>query len=173
MGEKKWLSTTPLLSNKSTSEVFLAPFWYVNIESEVGEPTSLTMLELVIKLRMPSATHEAIECFSKVLDTNPVTCGSGISRGPNVVFKVFFSTTLMSPMLKLHILKTKQPCTHKLLHHFRHLKLALHKLINGKLCVLLMYMYFWDMRIWCPNSLWCVLLCWEDKKIVAWLLELL
>ncbi len=36
-----------------------------------------------------------------------------------------------------------------------HLKLALHKLINGKLCVFLMYMYSWDMRIWCPNNLWC------------------
>jgi hypothetical protein len=41
------------------------------------------------------------------------------------------------------------------LHHFTHLKLALHKLISGKLCVFLMYMYSWDMRIWCPNSLWC------------------
>ncbi len=36
-----------------------------------------------------------------------------------------------------------------------HLKLTLHKLISGKLCVFLMYMYFWDTRIWCPNSLWC------------------
>jgi hypothetical protein len=31
----------------------------------------------------------------------------------------------------------------------------LHKLINGKLCVFLMYMYSWDTKIWCPNSLWC------------------
>jgi hypothetical protein len=36
-----------------------------------------------------------------------------------------------------------------------HLKLALHKLINGKLCVFLMYMYSWDTRIWCPSSFWC------------------
>ncbi len=28
-----WLSTTPLLSNKFTSEVFLTPFWYLNVES--------------------------------------------------------------------------------------------------------------------------------------------
>jgi hypothetical protein len=38
---KEWLSTTPLLSNKSTSEVFLTPLWYVNVELEVGEPISL------------------------------------------------------------------------------------------------------------------------------------
>jgi hypothetical protein len=37
----------PLPSNKSTSEVFLAPFLYVNVNLEVGEPTSLTMLYLV------------------------------------------------------------------------------------------------------------------------------
>jgi hypothetical protein len=30
--------------------VLLTPFWYVNVESEVGEPTSLAMLELVTKL---------------------------------------------------------------------------------------------------------------------------
>jgi len=36
-----------------------------------------------------------------------------------------------------------------------HLKLAFHKLISGKLCVFVMYMYSWDTRIWCPNSLWC------------------
>jgi hypothetical protein len=41
------------------------------------------------------------------------------------------------------------------LHHFTHLKLALDKLINAKLCVFLMYRYSWDMKIWCPNSLWC------------------
>jgi hypothetical protein len=48
-----------------------------------------------------------------------------------------------------------QQCIHKLLHHFTYLKLTLHKFISGKLCVFLMYMYFWDMRIWCPSSLWC------------------
>ncbi len=36
-----------------------------------------------------------------------------------------------------------------------HLKLAFHKLISGKLCVFLMYMYSWDMRLWCPSNLWC------------------
>ncbi len=36
-----------------------------------------------------------------------------------------------------------------------YLKLAFYKLIIGKLCVFLMYMYSWDTRIWCPNSLWC------------------
>jgi hypothetical protein len=43
----------------------------------------------------------------------------------------------------------------KLLHHFTHLKLALHKLISGKLCVFLMYMYSSDTRILCFSSLWC------------------
>jgi hypothetical protein len=43
---KEWLSTMPLLNNKSTSEVFLAPFLYVNVESEIGEPTSLAMLDV-------------------------------------------------------------------------------------------------------------------------------
>jgi hypothetical protein len=33
-----------LLNNKSTSEVFLVPFWYVNVESKVGEPITLAML---------------------------------------------------------------------------------------------------------------------------------
>ncbi len=61
---RKWLSITPLLSNKSTSEVFWTPFWYVNVESEVGKPTSLAMLELVTRLGMPFTTREPIECFS-------------------------------------------------------------------------------------------------------------
>jgi hypothetical protein len=39
-----------------------------------------------------------------------------------------------------------------------HLKLALHKLISGKLCVFLMYMYSWDMKIWCLSNLWCSIL---------------
>jgi hypothetical protein len=29
------------------------------------------------------------------------------------------------------------------------------KLISGKLCVFLMFMYSWDTIIWCLNSLWC------------------
>ncbi len=85
---KEWLSTTPLLSNKSTSEVFLAPFWYVNVESKVEEPTSLAMLELMTGLRMLTTTSEPIECFSKVLDGTLVPCGLGIGGGPDVVFKV-------------------------------------------------------------------------------------
>jgi hypothetical protein len=36
-----------------------------------------------------------------------------------------------------------------------HLKLAFYKLISGKLCVFLIYMYSWDTGVWCHNSLWC------------------
>jgi hypothetical protein len=79
--------------------VLLAPFWYVNVKSEVGEPTSLTMLELVTKLQMPSVTREPTECFSKVLDGTPITCGSRIGKGLDVVFRVSFSITIMSLML--------------------------------------------------------------------------
>ncbi len=96
---REWLSTITLLNNKSTSEVLLAPFWYVNVKSEVGEPTSLTMLELVTKLQMPSVTREPTECFSKVLDGTPITCGSRIGKGLDVVFRVSFSITIMSLML--------------------------------------------------------------------------
>jgi len=71
----------------------------VNVESKVGEPTSLAMLELVIRLRTPSTTCEPIKCLSKVLDGTPVACGLGISRGPNVVFKVSFSIAIMSLVL--------------------------------------------------------------------------
>jgi hypothetical protein len=79
--------------------VFLAPFLYVNVESEVGEPISLTMLELVIRLQTPSMTCEPIECFSKVLDGTSVTCGSRFRKGSDVMFKVFFSTAIMSLVL--------------------------------------------------------------------------
>jgi hypothetical protein len=79
--------------------VLLTPFWYVNVESEVGEPTSLAMLELVTRLRMPFTTHEPIKCFSKVLDGTHVACVLGIGRGPRVVFRVPFSTTIMSLVL--------------------------------------------------------------------------
>jgi len=96
---REWLFTTPLLSNKSTSEVFLAPFWYVNVESEVGEPTSLAMLELMTRLWMPSTIGGPIECLSKVLDGTLITCGSEIGRGLNVVFRVSFSTIIMSLVL--------------------------------------------------------------------------
>jgi hypothetical protein len=79
--------------------VFSAPSWYINVESKVGEPTSLTMLELVTRLWMPSPTHEPIERLSKVLDGTLVTRGSGIGRGPNVVFRVSFSIGIMSLVL--------------------------------------------------------------------------
>jgi hypothetical protein len=65
--------------------VFLAPFWNVNVELKVGEPTNLAMLELMIRLWMPFATHEPIKCLSRVLDGTLVTCGWGISKGPDVV----------------------------------------------------------------------------------------
>jgi hypothetical protein len=77
----------------------------VNVKSEIGEPTSLTMLKLVTKLRMPSTTREPIECLSKVLDGTLVTCGSGIGRGPDVVFRVSFSTTIMSLVLSFKFRK--------------------------------------------------------------------
>jgi len=93
---REWLSKTLLLSNKSTSEVFLTPFWYVNVGSEVGKPTSLTMLELVTKLWMPSTTHELIDYRSEVLDGTPIACGLRIGKGLDVVFRVSFSTAIMS-----------------------------------------------------------------------------
>jgi len=68
----------------------------VNVESEVGEPISLTMLELMTRLRTPSTTCEPIECLSKVLDGTLVACGLRISKEPDVVFKVSFSTAIMS-----------------------------------------------------------------------------
>jgi hypothetical protein len=71
----------------------------VNVESEVGEFTSLTFIELVTRLRTPSTTREPIECLSKVLDGIPIACGSGIGRGPHIVFKVSFSTAIMSLVL--------------------------------------------------------------------------
>jgi hypothetical protein len=59
----------------------------VNVELEVRELTSLAMLEQMTRSRMPFITHEPIECLSKVLDGTPIACGSGIGRGPNVVFR--------------------------------------------------------------------------------------
>jgi hypothetical protein len=96
---EEWLSTMPLLSNKSTSDVFLAPFLYVNVKLEVGEPTSLAMLELVTRLRRPSTTGEPIECLSDLLDGTHVACGSEIGEGHDVVFKVSFTTAIMSLVL--------------------------------------------------------------------------
>ncbi len=71
----------------------------MNVESKVGKPTSLTMLELVIRLQTPFTTHEPIECLSKVLDETYVACGLGIGRGLNVVFRVSFNTAIMSLVL--------------------------------------------------------------------------
>ncbi len=71
----------------------------MNVESEVGKPTSLAMLKLMTILRMPSATCEPIECLSKVLDGTFVACGSRIGRGLVVVFKVPFSIAIMSLVL--------------------------------------------------------------------------
>jgi len=96
---RKWLSTTLLLNNKSTNEVFLTPFWYVNIELEVGKPTSLAMLKLMTRLRTQFVTCELIECLSKVLDGTSIACGSGIGRGPDVVFRVYSSIAIMSLVL--------------------------------------------------------------------------
>jgi len=71
----------------------------VNVESDVGGPTNLNMLQLVIRLRTPSTTRELIECLSKVLDGTFVACGSRIGRRPDVVFKVSFNTIIMSLVL--------------------------------------------------------------------------
>jgi len=71
----------------------------VNVELEVRKPISLVMVELVTKLQTPSTTHEPIQCLSKVLDGTPITCGLGIGKGPNVLFRVSFSTITMSPVL--------------------------------------------------------------------------
>ncbi len=68
----------------------------MDVELEIGEPTSLVMLELMTRLRMPFATRDLIECLSKVLDGTFVACGSRIGGGPNVVFRVSFSTAIMS-----------------------------------------------------------------------------
>jgi hypothetical protein len=68
----------------------------VNVESEVGEPINLAMLELVTRLRMPFPTHKPIKCFSKVLDGTFVACGSGIGRRPDVVFRVSSNIVIMS-----------------------------------------------------------------------------
>jgi hypothetical protein len=76
--------------------VFLAPSWYVKVELEVGEPTSLTMLKLMTILRTPSVTREPIERLSKVLDGTHVECGLGIGKRPNVMFRVSFNTAIMS-----------------------------------------------------------------------------
>ncbi len=71
----------------------------MNVKSKVGEPTSLTMLELVTRLQTPSTTCEPIKCLSKVLDGTSIACGSRIGRGPDVVFRVSSSAAVMSLVL--------------------------------------------------------------------------
>jgi hypothetical protein len=68
----------------------------VNVESKAREPTSLTVLELMIRLRTPSPTHELIECLFKVLDGTPIACGLGSGKGLDAMFRVSFSITIMS-----------------------------------------------------------------------------
>ncbi len=68
----------------------------MNVELKVREPISLAMLELMTRLRMSSTTCEPIECISKVLDGTPIACGLRIGRGLDVVFRVSFSTVIMS-----------------------------------------------------------------------------
>ncbi len=53
----------------------------MDVESEVGEPTSLAILELVTGLRTPFATREPIECLSEVLNGTPIACGLRIGIG--------------------------------------------------------------------------------------------
>ncbi len=71
----------------------------MNVESKIGKPISLAMLELVTTLRTPSITRESIECLSKVLDGTPITCGLRIGRGLDVMFRVSFNITIMSLVL--------------------------------------------------------------------------
>jgi hypothetical protein len=71
----------------------------VNVELRVGKPTSLAMLKLVTILQTPFATHELIECLTKVFDGTPIACGSWISKGLDVMFRVSFSTAIMSLVL--------------------------------------------------------------------------
>jgi hypothetical protein len=59
----------------------------------------------MIWVRMPFATCEPIECFSKVLNRTPLTCGLGIGKGPDVVFRVSFSIAIMSLVLSLKFWK--------------------------------------------------------------------
>ncbi len=68
----------------------------MNVKIKVGEPISLAMLRLVTRLRTPFVTCELIECLSKVLDGTLVACGSGIGSGLDVIFRVSFSSAIMS-----------------------------------------------------------------------------
>ncbi len=57
------------------------------------------MLELVTRLRTSFTTREPIEYLSKVLDGTSIACGSGIGKGPDVVFKVSSKIVIMSLVL--------------------------------------------------------------------------
>jgi hypothetical protein len=62
--------------------VFLPPFWYVNVESEVREPTSLTMLEVVTRSRSSSITSVSQPYFEKGEDeTHTPEMGTWKSTG--------------------------------------------------------------------------------------------
>jgi len=152
---REWLSTKPLVSNKSTNDVFLAPFWYVNVKSKVGKPTSLAMLELMTKLRTPSTTCELIECLSKVLDGTPIAHGLGIGRRPDVVFRVFFCTTIMSLVLSFKSWKLNNSVPTSFWATSR--IWSWHSISSSveNCVVFLMYMYSWDTKSWCLSSLWC------------------
>jgi hypothetical protein len=75
----------------------------VNVESEVGKPTNLAKLKLVTRLQIPFVISESIECLSKVLDGTPVACGFGIGKEPDVMFRVSFSTAIMSMVLNFKL----------------------------------------------------------------------
>jgi len=181
---REWLSTMPLLNNKSTSEVFLAPFWYVNVESEVGELISLTMLELVTRLRTPSTTRELIKCLSKVLDGTPIACGSRICRGPDVVFKVSFNTAIMSLVLNFKSWKQNNGvltsfCTTSCIWNRHSISWLVENCVFSWCTCILGTREFdalsaCDVIVSSPfaNKV-LFFVCWEDKKIMAWLLELL
>jgi hypothetical protein len=144
-----------LLNKKSTNEVFLAPFWYMNVESKVGEPISLAMLKLMTKSQTPSIIGELIKCLSKMLDGSPVACGSRIGKGPDVVSRVSFSTAIMSLVLSFKSWKLNNSVftsfwVTSCIWSWHSISWSVEKL-----CVFLMYMYSWDMRIWCLSNLWC------------------
>ncbi len=112
------------------------------------------MLQLVTRLRT-FATHEPIECLSKVLDGTRIACGSGIGRGLDVVFRVSFSTAIMSLVLNYKSWKQNNGilisfCTTSRVWSWHAINLSMENCVFS-----LMYMYSWDMKIWCPSSLWC------------------
>jgi hypothetical protein len=63
---KKSLSTMPLLINKPISEVFLVPFWYVNVKSEVREPTNFVATPLWGKCEVPFTLLKTQSAIARV-----------------------------------------------------------------------------------------------------------